>query len=156
MRAAGPGEINWVLVCGSRGWHDAAPIGRLMDLLEAQYGDTLGIVHGGAKGADILAHAEASRRGIRTAIERADWNQYRKGAGPIRNQKMLDDYQPIKVHAFRSAGKSSGTDDMCEKARKAGVPVYIHTIEYRDYEPVTDAELAEVLKSIADGITTSR
>lgn len=145
-------RVNWVLVCGSRGWHDAHAIGSLMDLVQAQYGDTLGIVHGGARGADVLANAESTRRGIRTAVEKADWTNYGNAAGPIRNQLMLTKYQPVKVHAFRSAGKSSGTDDMVTRARKAGVPVYIHTIEYRDFEPVTQAELDEVLASIAQGI----
>ena len=124
-----------VLICGSRGWHQAGPIGELLDTLLAEHGASLVVIHGGAKGADSLAHAEASRRGIRTIVEKAQWNRYGNAAGPIRNQKMLNDHRPDAVHAFRSEGKSSGTDDMVARARRARVPVFVHTLTVTTTKP---------------------
>lgn len=117
-----------VLICGSRGWHQAGPIGQTLDELKAEHGEQLLLVHGGAKGADALAHSEAARRGIRTVVERADWDAYGPAAGPIRNQRMLDQHHPDIVHAFRADGRSTGTDDMVARSHKAGVTVYVHTI----------------------------
>lgn len=131
-----------VLICGSRGWKDPAPINALiagLDVLAEGAGERLLIIHGDAPGADRLAGKIARRWGAEVAEEPADWNKYGKAAGPIRNQKMLDDYQPELAYAFRSDGKSNGTDDMVAKARDAKIPTYVITGEVvaseRDGQP---------------------
>lgn len=53
-------------------------------------------------------------------VFKADWDKHGKAAGPIRNQQMLDEGKPDLVLAF-AGGK--GTDDMCRRARAAGVEV---------------------------------
>lgn len=83
------------------------------------------IVHGGAAGADTAADRAARKLGIHVMSEPAQWDIYGKAAGPIRNQLMLDKYHPDEVIAFRTSGKSSGTDHMIKCARKAGIPVTI-------------------------------
>lgn len=56
----------------------------------------------------------------------ADWEKYGKVAGPIRNQQMLDEGKPDVVYAFTDdLSNSRGTADMCRRANKAGVPVYV-------------------------------
>lgn len=116
------------LICGSRGWRDPAPIARLLDDLLAEHGADLTLIHGGCpKGADAIAHAEAAKRGIRTIVETARWNRFGGAAGPIRNQAMIDLHHPDAVFAFRSSGKSRGTDDMVNRARRASVPTRIFT-----------------------------
>lgn len=52
--------------------------------------------------------------------EIADWSKYGKAAGPMRNQKMLDEYKPDLVVALPGG---RGTADMVSRARVAGVEV---------------------------------
>lgn len=129
-----------ILICGSRSWHDRQPI---EDLLVERQAEAAArsiyapvefmVIHGACPdGADWLADKIALDLGLTPGVdlirEPAQWKRYGRSAGPRRNQKMLDAYQPSEVHAFRSSGKSSGTDDMVARARKAGVPTYVHVV----------------------------
>jgi len=140
-----------LLICGSRGWHDRAPIDYLIGAL-ATRGDGaqwLVVIHGkNPKGADKLADTVARQWGAKVIPERADWKRYGKGAGPIRNAKMLADHDPDVAVAFRSLGKSSGTDDMVTKARNAGVPTFVVN------EAVTTDEMAELVHKILTTVQT--
>lgn len=114
-----------ILICGSRGWHDANVIRTILIGHKAAAHGNLVVIHGGADGADKIADRVARRLGIRVVVEEADWDQYGKAAGPIRNQKMLDDHNPDVVYAFRAHGKSNGTDHMVAISRKAGIQTYV-------------------------------
>lgn len=120
-----------VLICGSRGWKDPTPIQALIagyDVLAEGANEDLVIVHGHARsGADALADRIGRKWGAQVVREPADWDRYGKKAGPIRNQKMLDDHKPDVVFAFRTYGKSNGTDDMCRRAEDAGIPTFVVT-----------------------------
>jgi hypothetical protein len=83
------------------------------------------IVHGGADGADALADQAALLWGLQRDVYRADWSKHGKAAGPIRNQRMIDEGKPDRVIAFRMPGESRGTDDMIRRAQVAGIPVEI-------------------------------
>ncbi len=84
------------------------------------------IIHGGAPGADMTADRIARKRGHTVIEVKANWDLYGDAAGPIRNQKMLDDWNPDKVTAFHEdIVNSKGTKDMIERARKAFVPVEV-------------------------------
>lgn len=117
-----------VLVCGSRGWHDPVPMNALLAGLAFTAdanGEKLTVIHGDAPGADRLADRLARQWGATVIREPAEWDLYGRSAGPIRNQKMLNDHTPDVVYAFRSSGKSSGTDDMVNRAKAHSVPVYV-------------------------------
>ena len=58
--------------------------------------------------------------GVSCEIEYADWGRYGLGAGPKRNQKMLDDYSP---HLVVSAPGCKGTADMKRRSRNEFVEV---------------------------------
>lgn len=120
-----------VLMFGSRGWHDPKPINALMaglDVLAEGRGERLTIIHGNARsGADKLVDQIAHDWKAEVIRVDAEWGRYKAGAGPIRNQRMLDEYQPEIAYGFRANGKSTGTDDMHAKAKAADVPVYILT-----------------------------
>lgn len=119
-----------VLICGSRGWKDPAPIEMIILgylTMAEESGDVLTVIHGDAPGADKLAARIAKRWGARVIPEPADWDRYGKAAGPIRNRKMLELHNPDVVYAFRSTGKSNGTDNMVEQARDARKPTYVIT-----------------------------
>ena len=87
--------------------------------------NTIIIVSGGARGADLLGERYAQENGF--AIERypADWDRYGKSAGPRRNREMAKagDY----VICFWD-GESRGTKSMIEYAKVFGKPVTIKKI----------------------------
>ena len=111
-----------VLVCGDRYWSNEQCIYERLRNLE---GVTL-IIHGGERGADIIAGQEAEKLGYPVRVFRAHWNRYGRAAGPIRNQQMLDVGRPDFVLAFHNNLKESkGTRDMVQRASKAGVEVEV-------------------------------
>lgn len=120
-----------VLMCGSRGWKDPGPINAViagLDVLAEGRRQRLTIIHGNAKsGADKLVDRIARDWGAEVIPVDADWTRYKNGAGPIRNQQMLDQYHPEETWAFRASGKSNGTDDMINRSRSGGVRTYVVT-----------------------------
>ena len=82
----------------------------------------LKIIQGGAGGADTIALAYAERFGLEKQTFKADWEKYGKGAGPIRNQEMLDQGDPSLVLAFHNDIRSSkGTKDMIRRSVKNNI-----------------------------------
>lgn len=117
-RGTGKGELIKVLVSGDREWKDAQ---KIRDVLKALPSNTI-IVHGNARGADKIAGKVALGLGMKVRVYPAKWDQYGKAAGPIRNQRMLDEEKPDMVIAFHSdLEKSKGTKDMVRRARTAGI-----------------------------------
>jgi len=109
-----------LLVCGGRDYYDYAAVERALDRVHAEIGISL-LIHGAARGADTLAEYWAKSRGVETLPFPALWRAYGYGAGPIRNQKMLDEGRPDKAVAFPGG---PGTADMIYKARRAGIKVW--------------------------------
>ena len=115
-----------VLIAGSRTYTYDTVIDSLIRGLQAEH-DSLRVINGQAKGADMLAHDLAEAYGAITVPFPADWDKYGKAAGPIRNKQMLDEGKPDMVIAFldRPESESRGTANMIKQAQKAGVPVYV-------------------------------
>ena len=78
------------------------------------------LIHGGARGADEGAADWGRSEGIKVIGYPADWRKHGKSAGPIRNQRMLDEGKPDIVIAF-PGGK--GTIDMLRRTEAAGILV---------------------------------
>ena len=115
---------------GSRDWFNRDKIYEVMSKkkeLAAKLGEDLTIVSGGAQGADSLSESVAKELGINVIVYNAQWKQYGKAAGPIRNQRILDDGRPDMVVAFRKKGASKVTDNMLEKTRKRKIPIEIYS-----------------------------
>jgi predicted Rossmann-fold nucleotide-binding protein len=108
-----------VLVCGGRDYRDRDALYAALDRLHAEHGFSV-VIAGGARGADTLAAEWAKDRAIPTEVYMAEWGRLGRKAGPIRNQRMLDDGKPDLVVAFPGG---TGTAGMMALARKAGVPV---------------------------------
>lgn len=108
-----------VLVCGGRGYGNRALLYDVLDVAHAA-NPIVGIVHGGAAGADALAGAWARDNGCPEREYLADWDALGRAAGPLRNQKMLDETKPDLVIAFPGG---AGTADMVRRAKAAKVPV---------------------------------
>lgn len=128
-----------IVVTGSRTWTNEAQIKERMEELEAEAsakGEKLTIVHGDSpRGADRMCGKWADIVGAKVIPEPADWDNGRivntgyrhvNLAGLDRNELMLDKYNPDRVEAFRSDGKSSGTDHCIKEARKRNIEVIVN------------------------------
>ena len=107
-----------LVVCGGRDFGDW----RMMEAVLSNFGGAVELAHGGARGADVMSGDYARRRGWPVTVYEADWKAHGRGAGPRRNQRMLDDFHPDLVIAF-PGGK--GTADMVARCRRQGVEVTV-------------------------------
>lgn len=143
-----------ILVTGSRAFTDRLVIRRTFlgqlatwDVLPAE----VGLITGGADGADTIADEEGRALGLwvakpmlpdwpvcapncRSGHRRARWDgsEYCPTAGHRRNQAMVDRVVRFLAGApgrravccvFRVEGKSSGTDDCVDRTSAAGIPL---------------------------------
>lgn len=78
------------------------------------------VIQGGASGADARAREWARYHDIPCVTFEADWRTHGKAAGPIRNQRMIDEGKPDMVLAFPGG---RGTADMVRRAMAAKIPL---------------------------------
>lgn len=78
------------------------------------------IISGMAEGADSLAVRYAQIYHLKLHEFHADWKRYKKGAGGIRNQRMIDEGKPDRAIGFPGG---RGTKDMADRLRLEGIPV---------------------------------
>lgn len=91
------------------------------------------IIHGACpKGADKLVDKEADRAGFDILSFPADWS-LGFSAGPIRNQRMIDEGKPDFAYFFWD-GVSAGTSDCLKRVIKARIPYTI--VPYKGREKV--------------------
>lgn len=103
-----------IVVCGDRNWKDKQVIFNEL----AKYDGAI-IVHGGCRGADEIAGECADELGLTKIIVAADWKRHGLAAGPRRNQRMLDEWNPDLVIAFHNSIETSkGTKDMVFRANR--------------------------------------
>jgi hypothetical protein len=92
------------------------------------------VVSGGARGVDQAAATAARKRGLPVVEMLADWNQYGKAAGPIRNgwiadyleERYPDCYLASFVLEEKAHELTVGSRDMIGKAKKAKLPYTIY------------------------------
>jgi hypothetical protein len=119
-----------IIVCGARDYTDYRRVESSLreerELIEL-------CINGGAKGADLFADSACSV--LRIPKERMDakWREQGLGAGPIRNQKMLQKLKEYlgekQVWAFHDdLEKSKGTANMISLAIQAGIAVRLYGI----------------------------
>lgn len=110
-----------VLVCGGREYNDMGRVFWALDTVAMKCGGVSAVIHGGARGADALAASWAALRGVRDEHYPPDWVAHGKAAGPLRNQRMLDEGKPDAVVALPGG---HGTADMVRRAEAAGIPIW--------------------------------
>lgn len=108
-----------LLVCGGRDYADRAELFETLFAIHARKAVTL-IIEGGAAGADTLAVEWANANGIEVKTYRAEWERLGRAAGPIRNQRMLDDGMPDEVVAFRGGRGTAGMIRLARTAKRTG------------------------------------
>ena len=130
-----------LIVAGTRTFDDYVLMKEKLDqiilgLREDYSGAPVVIISGNAKGADQLGIRYAMERNLSFRRFPAQWHQYGKAAGPMRNAQMLA-YAKEGIPALVAFwdGKSRGTDNMIQAARrgKAFVRVIPYEAEHRNY-----------------------
>lgn len=106
-------------IVGSRNFNNYSDFKEYISELDL---DISTIISGGAMGADTLAERYAKENDIELLVFKAEWTKYGKGAGFIRNTKIVNESDLIV--AFWD-GNSHGTKDTITKANKKDVPVKI-------------------------------
>lgn len=109
-----------ILVFGGRDWTDQQLTFRVLDKVHRERGISW-IIHGGARGADTMAGDWAQDRKVPFLRFNANWSGDGKAAGPLRNQRMLDQGKPNAGIGFPGG---RGTADMAARLRKALIPVW--------------------------------
>lgn len=123
-----------ILITGGRSWEDYWTINdAILDACSWQEQMNLDpdfdpasitVIHGNARGADTLAGEIAKVHLMTVEVYPARWDIYGRGAGPIRNQEMVDSGAD-RCLAFMNPN-SIGTADCVGRARKAGIPITIY------------------------------
>ncbi|MBW6397027.1 DUF2493 domain-containing protein [Roseomonas sp. HJA6] len=108
-----------LLVCGGRTFTDRDAAFAAIDRIHAQCGVAV-LIHGAARGADTFGGEWAAAHGVPMLAFHADWESLGRKAGPIRNQRMLDEGRPDLVLALPGG---RGTADMVRRATEAAVKV---------------------------------
>jgi YspA, cpYpsA-related SLOG family len=122
-----------ILVCGGRYYSNWPKVREVLSALcdkhSIYYSVTdnwlpsdVTIIEGGQTGADALAASFAIVNWTQLEEYEADWTKFGSAAGPLRNQRMLDEGNPDLVVAFPG---NNGTADMTTRARAAGIPVIV-------------------------------
>jgi hypothetical protein len=118
-----------ILVCGGRNFNDYPFVRDTLNGLMPPATDDMNtwlpppdtvIIHGDAPGADRCAEQWVHVNWAGVERYPADWKAHGRAAGPIRNQRMLDEGKPDLVVAFLGG---NGTADMVRRAKMAGVRV---------------------------------
>lgn len=118
-----------VIIAGSRTITNQAAVDLAMELSGFQ---VTTVLSGTAKGVDLLGEAWAESRRIPIDRYPADWKQYGKRAGFLRNQEMAEDADAL-VAVWD--GESKGTKHMIAIARFQGLKIFVHEVALADWAP---------------------
>ncbi|MEO3431872.1 DUF2493 domain-containing protein [Inquilinus sp. CAU 1745] len=109
-----------IAFAGGLDCNDHAAIWAALDRVLAKHADMV-LLHGGSpKGAEKIAACWADNRKRRQIVFKPDWTRHGKAAPFKRNDKLLD-IVPIGLIVFPGSGI---TDNLADKARAMGVPLY--------------------------------
>lgn len=118
------------LVYGGRGYTDFTRAFAELDAIDAEVGISL-VIEGGQRmrdpitgqivgGADYWGFQWAKARGKSYVTVRAEWHKHGRAAGPLRNQRMIDEHAPqLGVEFFGGRG----TADMARRLHLEGIEV---------------------------------
>lgn len=111
-----------ILITGSRDWVDPSKIrGAIVEALRSASGTDHTIIHGCAVGADSMADAIARDLGLSVEPHPANWSEFGKRAGYLRNVEMVESGADICLAFIRDS--SRGATMCADIASKAGIPV---------------------------------
>lgn len=111
------------IIAGSRNITDYSIV--LQAIIDANF-DITAVVSGTARGVDQLGEKFANDSSLQIHKFPAQWDEYGKSAGYIRNKQMAE-FSDALIAVWD--GKSKGTKHMIDLAYKYNLKVYIHYIE---------------------------
>lgn len=112
-----------VVIAGSR---DITDYGILLKAIKECLFEITEVISGRARGVDTLGEKYAEDCGLKLHLFPADWKKYRNAAGPIRNAQMAEVADAVLCVWD---GKSPGTKDMMNQAKKRGLPLYVFKVD---------------------------
>jgi len=113
-----------IAFAGGQACNDHQRIWTVLDKARARHPDMV-LLHGGTPtGAERIAACWADKRGVAQVVFKPDWTAHGKAAPFRRNDRLLE-AMPIGLIAFPGSGI---TDNLADKARQMGVPVWRHNI----------------------------
>lgn len=115
-----------IIIAGSRTFDDYELLCHVMDHLTRKMTDVTVLSGACPDGADPLGEKWAWRWWWTVERYHAEWDKHGKGAGIIRNKEMVK--AASHLVAFWN-GKSPGTKDIIEQARKANLKVKVVLFE---------------------------
>jgi SLOG family YspA-like protein len=107
------------IIAGSRTITDPMLVWRAIDHSGFEITE---VVSGAAKGVDQIGEVWGLVHFVPVKYFEADWDRYGKSAGAIRNVQMAE-YADALIAVWD--GKSPGTKNMIETARKRGLKVFV-------------------------------
>jgi len=89
------------------------------------------LIHGGAKGTDLMGDMFARGYKIKTKVFPANWEEFGKSAGMKRNLEMLfyGIVDPLSFLVAFNMNNSKGTTAMMNACKKKNVPSYMFSTE---------------------------
>lgn len=108
-----------VAVTGGRKYADKSRVYAELDGLHVQQPITT-LVVGDATGADCWARCWATERQVPLRVFYADWAQYGRRAGHLRNREMLEASKPSLLVAFPGG---PGTANCVHNAQELSIPI---------------------------------
>lgn len=116
------------IIAGSRAIDDWAMLYVAVNWARVAEGiEVTEVVSGNARGVDLLGELYAEKYNLPLHKFPADWETYGKSAGMIRNKQMLKNAEAL-IAVWD--GKSKGTENMIDIARKAGLKVYVYRTDH--------------------------
>jgi len=110
-----------VIIAGSRTITDYA---LLLDAIAKSEFNITEVVSGGAAGVDAMGERWARENGVQLTVMNADWSQYKRAAGRVRNSAMASYGEAL----IAITTGSPGTRNMIGLAKLQKLPTYVHTV----------------------------
>lgn len=117
-----------ILITGGRDFKDVVYVANVVDIfvfggpfreLDTVDKSNLLVIHGGAKGVDLLADKACKKMGIHTAQIDALWDTFGRRAGPMRNNMMA----LLDPHYCLAFPGGVGTRNMVSNCVSRNIPV---------------------------------
>lgn|SRR5574341_1622230 len=115
------------IIAGSRGIKDYYIVSTILDNFPDKHQITE-VILGGARGVDQLAEIWANENNIPTRVFKANWKEYKKSAGVIRNKEMAKNADML-IAIWD--GESKGTANMIKVAKECGLIIHIAIPKYK-------------------------
>ena len=118
--------MNVIIVYGTRKEKRFSVVNKALKAYESVHGLISLIIEGGAPGIDTLARKWAKLHGVNCITYWANWTGLGNDAGPLRNQRMIDDWiEVINAVICIPVPKSIGTWDCRRRAKKAKIRIFL-------------------------------